>query len=202
MAIAAYLQAKRDVKEEVEELDEKSDQARKNKIMKNVMDASRGARFKAQSGTTVPDPEPQHKTAQAHNKAIGRALRQMSNEAVSPVTVKVNHALEAPHEEEWEDTGICPEHNKKDCHECGKDAMKENTGLKSYKEFIMMLEYESDKSGSYKHKGSYGSEYAKKEREKDEKGFESENEPAKRGPKMGSKRGPKTNLGSSKLHTK
>jgi hypothetical protein len=126
----------------------------------------------------------------------------MSNEAVSPVTVKVNHALEAPHEEEWEDTGICPEHNKKDCHECGKDAMKENTGLKSYKEFIMMLEYESDKSGSYKHKGSYGSEYAKKEREKDEKGFESENEPAKRGPKMGSKRGPKTNLGSSKLHTK
>jgi hypothetical protein len=67
---------------------------------------------------------------------------------------------------------------------------------------MMMLEYESDKSGSYTHKGSYGSEFAKKEREKDEKGFDSENEPAKRGPKMGSKRGPKANLGSSKLHTK
>ena len=185
-------------------------------------------------------------------------------EAVSPVSVKVNHALEEPHEEEWEDTGICPEHNKKDCHQCGKagmkeqveeiqeksdqakqnktmknlmaaskgaklnrdsglkltpgdtghsnaqqmnkalgrHAMRENEGLKSYKEFMMMLEYESDKSGSYTHKGSYGSEFAKKEREKDEKGFDSENEPAKRGPKMGSKRGPKANLGSSKLHTK
>ena len=185
-------------------------------------------------------------------------------EAVSPVSVKVNHALEEPHEEEWEDTGICPEHNKKDCHQCGKagmkeqveeiqeksdqakqnktmknlmaaskgaklnrdsglkltpgdtghsnaqqmnkalgrHAMRENEGQKSYKEFMMMLEYESDKSGSYTHKGSYGSEFAKKEREKDEKGFDSENEPAKRGPKMGSKRGPKANLGSSKLHTK
>ncbi|CAB5221241.1 hypothetical protein UFOVP240_114 [uncultured Caudovirales phage] len=185
-------------------------------------------------------------------------------EAVSPVSVKVNHALEEPHEEEWEDTGICPEHNKKDCHQCGKagmkeqveeiqeksdqakqnktmknlmaaskgaklnrdsglkltpgdtghsnaqqmnkalgrHAMRENEGQKSYKEFMMMLEYESDKSGSYKHTGTYGSEFAKKEREKDEKGFDSENEPAKRGPKMGSKRGPKANLGSSKLHTK
>jgi hypothetical protein len=196
----------------------------------------------------------------------GQAMQKMAkaNEAVSPVSVKVNHALEAPHEEEWEDTGICPEHNKKDCHQCGKagmkeqveeiqeksdqakqnktmknvmaaskgaklnrdsglkltpgdtghsnaqqmnkalgrHAMREQEGLKSYKEFMMMLEYESDKSGSYTHKGSYGSEFAKKEREKDEKGFDSENEPAKRGPKMGSKRGPKANLGSSKLHTK
>jgi len=193
------------------------------------------------------------------------AMKKMTKEDIeeaAPVTVKVNHALEAPHEEEWEATGICPEHNKKDCHECGKagmkeqveeiqeksdqakqnktmknlmaaskgarlnrdsglkltpgdtghsnaqqmnkalgrHAMRENEGLKSYKEFMMMLEYESDKSGSYKHKGTYGSEYAKKEREKDEEGFDSE--PTKRGPKMGSKRGPKANLGSSKLHTK
>jgi len=198
MAIAAYLQAKRAVKEEVEELEEKSEQARKNKIMKNVMDASKGAKYNRDSGLKLTPGDTGHSTTQQMNKALGRNLRR---EAVSPITLKVNHALEAPHEEEWEDTGICPEHNKKDCHECGKGSMKENTG-KTYKEFMMMLEYESDKSGSYKHTGTYGSEYAKKEREKDEKGFDSENEPAKRGPKTGSKRGPKANLGSSKLHTK
>jgi hypothetical protein len=38
-----------------------------------MMDASRGARFKLNN--PVPDAEPEHKTAQAHNKAIGRSLR-------------------------------------------------------------------------------------------------------------------------------
>ena len=60
-------------KEEVEELDEKSEQAKQNKTMKNMMDASRGARYKLNN--PVPDADPEHKTAQAHNKAIGRALR-------------------------------------------------------------------------------------------------------------------------------
>ena len=191
---------KKPVKEEIEELDEKSEQARKNKIMKNVMDASKGAKYNRDSGLKLTPGDTGHSTAQQMNKAIGRNLRREDIEEAAPVSVKVNHALEAPHEEQWEDTGICPEHNKKDCHECGKAAMKEDTGQKSYKEFMMMLEYESDKSGSYKHTGTYGSEYAKKEREKDEEGFDSE--PAKRGPKTGSKRGPKANLGSSKLHTK
>ena len=59
--------------EEAEELEEKSDQAKQNKTMKNMMDASRGARYKLNN--PVPDAEPEHKTAQAHNKAIGRALR-------------------------------------------------------------------------------------------------------------------------------
>lgn len=202
MGIAAYLSAKRKTNEEVEELDEKSEQARKNKIMKNVMDASKGAKYNRDSGLKLTPGDTGHSTTQQMNKALGRNLRREDIEEAAPVVVKVNHALEAPHEETWEDTGICPEHNKKDCHQCGKAAMKEDTGLKSYKEFMMMLEYESDKSGSYVHKGSYGSEFAKKEREKDEKGFEGESDPAKRGPKAGSKRGPKANLGSSKLHTK
>ena len=59
--------------EEIEELDEKSDQAKQNKTMKNMMDASRGARFKLNN--PVPDAEPEHKNARAHNVAIGRALR-------------------------------------------------------------------------------------------------------------------------------
>lgn len=61
-------------REEVEQIDEKSEQAKRNKTMKNMLDAARGARYKA-SGNPVPDREPQHKTPQAHNKAIGRALR-------------------------------------------------------------------------------------------------------------------------------
>ena len=61
------------MKEEAEELDEKSDQAKQNKTMKNMMDASRGARFKLNN--PVPDAEPEHKTARAQNVAIGRALR-------------------------------------------------------------------------------------------------------------------------------
>jgi hypothetical protein len=81
--------------------------------------------------------------------------------------------------------------------EADRGTQKEETEMLSYKEFMMMLEYEA-KGGVYRHSGTYGSEYAKKEREKDEQGFDSE--PTKRGPKTGSKRGPKANLGSSKLH--
>lgn len=67
---------KKEMKEEIEELDERN---KKNATRRKMMDASRGARFKAQ-GNYVPDAEPEHKTAQAHNKAIGRAIRKMSNE--------------------------------------------------------------------------------------------------------------------------
>jgi hypothetical protein len=64
------------VKEEVEELDEKSEQAKRNKTMKNMMDASRGARFKVNNPQSMtPKPDTGHKTPRAHNVAIGRALR-------------------------------------------------------------------------------------------------------------------------------
>jgi hypothetical protein len=59
--------------EEVEQIEEKSDQAKQNKTLKNMMDASRGARYKLNN--PVPDAEPEHKTARAHNVAIGRAMR-------------------------------------------------------------------------------------------------------------------------------
>jgi hypothetical protein len=69
-----YLQSKEELGEET--LDEKSDQARRNKTMKNMIDASRGARYKLNN----PVPDTDHKTPQAKNKAIGRALR---NEATT-----------------------------------------------------------------------------------------------------------------------
>jgi len=72
-------------KEEIEVIDEKSEQARRNKTMKNMMDASRGARYKVQnklSGDAVRDWDGKHKTAQAQNKAIGRALRNEENDTM------------------------------------------------------------------------------------------------------------------------
>jgi hypothetical protein len=56
---------------EEESLEERN---KENALRRKMMDASRGARYKV-SGNPVPDKEPEHKTAQDHNKAIGRALR-------------------------------------------------------------------------------------------------------------------------------
>lgn len=67
------------VKEEAEELEERNKQ---NALMRKTMDASRGARFKLNN--PVPDASPEHKTAQAHNKAIGRALRNETKEETPP----------------------------------------------------------------------------------------------------------------------
>jgi len=164
-----------------EVLDEKSDQAKQNKTMKNMMDASRGAKYKLNN--PVPDAEPEHKTARAHNVAIGRALR---NEATAQKHVnvdKVNHAGDEPHEEKWEPA---PKNVSK---------LKKEETMKSYKEFLQSLdekligkqhkidknknnkidahdfellrkeeaekldEIEFDKTGRYVHKGTYGSSY-------------------------------------------
>ena len=68
-------------KEPVKESEQIDERNKQNALARKTMDALRGARFKAQ-GHYVPDPEPQHKTDLAHNKAVGRALRQMSSEEV------------------------------------------------------------------------------------------------------------------------
>ena len=88
------------VKEEAEELDEKSDQARQNKTMKNTMDASRGARYKLNN--PVPDAEPEHKTAQAHNKAIGRALR--NEDKMTTTKDKSGKLVSFKYEGDWKKT--------------------------------------------------------------------------------------------------
>ena len=186
--------------EEFEQLDENLQQTllkldernKENALKRKSMDASRGARFKAQ-GNYTPDPEPEHKTAQAHNKAVGRAIRQMSNEEVE-LDEKMNlakakmgdvikdfKASDAPQfkgksEEKKREMAIAAKL------QADRETKKEETEMLSYKEFMMMLEYES-KGGVYRHTGSYGSEYAKKEREKDEQGFDAkdDNQSQKRG---------------------
>ena len=77
--------------EEVEQIDEKSEQAKRNKTMKNMMDASRGARYKVQnklSGDDVRDWDGKHPTPRAQNVAIGRALRNEDAEQVDEGRMK------------------------------------------------------------------------------------------------------------------
>jgi hypothetical protein len=109
-----------------ENLDEKSDQAKQNKTMKNMMDASRGAKFKLNN----PVPDTDHKTAREKNVAIGRALR---NEATAQKGVnvdKVNTAGQEPHEEKFETAPKTVTKLKK---------VKEEN-MKSYKEFLQSLD--------------------------------------------------------------
>jgi hypothetical protein len=240
---------------------------KENATKRKMMDASRGARFKAQ-GNYTPDPEPEHKTAQAHNKAVGRAIRQMSKEEVEldelNKSTLASYAKKATHDariqqsigkdfeadrsrkpgmkaaakeladkyksksrkreagvgkaidrlakEEVEldekmnlatakmgdvikdfQTSDAPQFAGKSKEkrremaiaaklEADRGTKKEETEMLSYKEFMMMLEYEP-KGGVYRHSGTYGSEYAKKEREKDEQGFDAkdDNQSQKRG---------------------
>jgi len=72
--------AKKKANEEVEQIDEVGPQKKATRLHNKLRDAVRGARYK-QSGMPVFEPETQHKTPQAHNKAIGRALRAMSETA-------------------------------------------------------------------------------------------------------------------------
>lgn len=80
------------------------------------------------------------------------------------VVIKRSNAKNYPENEGWKE--VSP-----------GQKIKEDDEVKfSYTELMMMLEYES-KGGVYRHTGTYGSEYAKKEREKDEKGFDADDKP-------------------------
>ena len=68
----AHNRLEKPVKEETEMLDEKSQQARRNKTYKNLMAASKGARVNREVGLTPADTG--HKNNQQMNKAIGRAV--------------------------------------------------------------------------------------------------------------------------------
>jgi hypothetical protein len=109
-----------------EVLDEKSDQAKRNKTMKNMMDASRGAKYKLNN----PVPDTDHKTAREKNVAIGRALRSEATAQKGVNVDKVNHAGDTPHEEKWEPAPKTVSKIKK---------VKEEN-MKSYKEFLQGLD--------------------------------------------------------------
>jgi len=85
---------KDEMKEEVEQIEERNKQ---NAMMRKTMDASRGARYKLNN--PVPDAEPEHKTAQAHNKAIGRALR--SEDKMTTTKDKTGKLISFKYEGDW-----------------------------------------------------------------------------------------------------
>jgi hypothetical protein len=58
-----------------ENISEKSDQAKQNKTIKNMMDASKGAQFNRASGLNMKPSDTGHETPQQMNKALGRSLR-------------------------------------------------------------------------------------------------------------------------------
>ena len=84
-----------EVEDEIEELDEKSDQATANKIQKNMMDISKGAKHNISSSAPLTKEVSGHKTNQQMNKAIGRALRQEEVESLEEEKIPVNHAHDA-----------------------------------------------------------------------------------------------------------
>jgi hypothetical protein len=87
-------------KEETEQIEEKSDQAKQNKTMKNTMDASRGARFKVNNPQSMtPKPDAGHKTPRDHNVAIGRALR--NEEKMTTTKDKSGKLVSFKYEGDW-----------------------------------------------------------------------------------------------------
>jgi hypothetical protein len=187
-----------DLKEEVEQIEERN---KENATKRKMMDASRGARFKLNN--PVPDAEPEHKTGQAHNKAIGRALRKEDAELeeakhVAPTNKKpaididkVNAAGQEPHEETFENHKKV----KKESFSVADlfQALKEGMwpGTPEYK-----AKYDGAKQGGgagVKKGSRYGGSLQKDEPDHDE-------EPATAGRKVGSKSGARKNLGNSKLH--
>ena len=140
--------------EDIETLDEKSVQARRNKTWKNLMATAKGARINQNTLGMKPS-DTGHKNARDMNKAIGRAaIRGELDEGNIPqkgVNVdKVNATGQEPHEEKWEPAKKVTKLKK----------VKEES-MKSYKEFLQSLdEVKMADLPSRKIQGkSYGADY-------------------------------------------
>jgi len=202
------------MKEEVEQIEERNKQ---NALMRKTMDASRGARYKA-AGNPVPDRDPQHKTSQAHNKAIGRALRNEEEEmdftqeelqlieqfieiaekmnlskATMGDVIKDFKKSDAPQfkgksEEKKRQMAIAAKLQAD--RETKKEEVETTLSFKSYLDEVKMADLPARKVTGR----GYGTEYYKKEKEKDEKGYDADDdkEPSEkkgRGRPAGSKSG-------------
>ena len=76
--LAQHPAVKKELQKQNEEVEDLEERNKENALKRKSMDASRGARWKVQnkmSGDAVRDWDGKHKTPQAQNKAIGRALR-------------------------------------------------------------------------------------------------------------------------------
>ena len=175
--------------EEVE-LDEEQIEERnkQNAIMRKTMDASRGAKFKARNDTTTPDAEPQHKTAQAHNKAIGRAIRQMSNEEVEIKEAEMTDAEMAKREKIVKGMKKSFKDFTTKYGDRAKEVMYATATKKAMEEEVEEeLEEDMDEGVTTRngaitvHKGTYGTSYQPNDDEDDEDTPEKKEPAVKRG---------------------
>lgn len=204
-------------KEEVEQIEEKSDQAKRNKTMKNLMSASKGAQINR--GLKLDPAEYGYKKAQHLNKAIGRAAMRAEEtemeftqeelqliEQFIEIAEKMNMSKasmgdvirdfkksDAPQfkgksEEKRRQMAIAAKL------QADRETKKEEVNLVSFKGFNLD-EVKMADLPSRKVSGSYGTEYYKKEKEKDKKGYDDtddDKEPSEkkgRGRPAGSKSG-------------
>lgn len=123
---------------EEEQLDERN---KENATRRKMMDASRGARWKVQnkvSADDVRDWDGKHKTAQAQNKAIGRALRNEEVDILDEAVESGNkgYGYHGQHESDVADKKYSAMHAKvkKVAGEAGhlRDAKKPNVMVKHY----------------------------------------------------------------------
>ena len=107
--IEHILDQHRKMNEEVEQIDEKSAQAFRNKIDKNVRDVVLGARAIRDSGLDMNPEDTGHKTKYQMNKAAGRALRKEKSEQVDETWSKDQlAAIHAMHDKMSKSVGIDP----------------------------------------------------------------------------------------------
>jgi len=204
-------------KEETEQIEEKSDQAKQNKTMKNLMVASKGAQINR--GLKLDPADYGYKKAQHLNKAIGRAAMKEEEtqmeftqeelqliEQFIEIAEKMNLSKatmgdvikdfkksDAPQfkgksEEKKRQMAIAAKLSAD--RETKKEEVETTLSFKSYLDEVKMADLPARKVTGR----GYGTEYYKKEKEKDEKGYDADDdkEPSEkkgRGRPAGSKSG-------------
>ena len=185
-------------KEEVEEIEEKSDQAKQNKTMKNLMAASKGAQINR--GLKLDPAEYGYKRAQNLNVAIGRAAMKAEEtqmEFTQEELQLIEQFIEIAEKMNMSKASmgdVIKDFKKSDAPQFAGKSMekrrqmaiaaklsadrgtkKEEVELVSFKGFNLD-EIKMSDLPSRKVTGKYGTEYYKGEKDKDEKGYDADDE--------------------------
>ena len=185
-------------KEEVEEIEEKSDQAKRNKTMKNLMAASKGAQINR--GLKLDPTEYGYKRAQNLNVAIGRAAMKAEETQIEFTQEElqlIEQFIEIAEKMNMSKASmgdVIKDFKKSDAPQfagksmekrrqmaiaaklsADRETKKEETELVSFKGFSLD-EIKMSDLPSRKVTGKYGTEYYKGEKDKDEKGYDADDD--------------------------
>jgi hypothetical protein len=186
------------MKEEVEQVEEKSDQAKRNKTMKNLMAASKGAQINR--GLKLDPAEYGYKRAQNLNVAIGRAAMKAEEtqmEFTQEELQLIEQFIEIAEKMNMSKASmgdVIKDFKKSDAPQfagksmekrrqmaiaaklsADRETKKEETELVSFKGFSLD-EIKMSDLPSRKVTGKYGTEYYKGEKDKDEKGYDADDD--------------------------